>query len=242
MRPDPYKQKASRRYQAAHRSANKGDAAASGEATGAAERPPHRGGSFARRKVHDNSWRFEDGEDGAPSSTADALPDRAEAAAAREEESIREFLGYLQDEADNIATDRSAAYFQLRAEADYAGIDAYSEETWKKLARIDLDGLLAMADETPVHELLGLDSDTALPDDSAPAATDSLRAEQVARCEMPRLHAPTSSLYTKAKAAEPVPKAAASSDAARKPQPAAPAAQKTAQSVDDLEAFLDELL
>ncbi|KAJ2545020.1 hypothetical protein GGF49_000779 [Coemansia sp. RSA 1853] len=167
MRPDPYKQKASRRYQATHKSAQAKDSAPdTKEKTAVKEAPPapapaHKGGKYSRRQIHDNTWRYDDN---VPESASDVPLNSIEAAEAREEENVRDFLSYLEEKSQSFANDQSAVYFQLRAEADSVELDSYNDDTWKQLVEINWDGLLEAAASMPLRKLLDVDEDIALPD------------------------------------------------------------------------------
>ncbi|KAJ2355956.1 hypothetical protein GGF43_002374 [Coemansia sp. RSA 2618] len=165
MRPDPYKQKASRRYQATHKSVQKADAAPNSKNNDGDKEPQpapvHRGGKYSRRQLQDNAWRYEDN---APETASESPLDTVEAAEAREEDNVREFLSYLEEKSQNFASDQSAVYFQLRAEADSAELDSYNDDTWKKLVEINWDGLVDAAASMPLRRLLDVDDDVFLPE------------------------------------------------------------------------------
>ncbi|KAJ2312538.1 hypothetical protein IWW54_002033 [Coemansia sp. RSA 2705] len=179
MRPDPYKQKASRRYQAAHRDAAAKPPTPNSTVKDAPPPPEHKaGGKFSRRKIQDNAWRYEEM---SLESTEGAHLDSLEAAEAREEEYVQEFLNHLDEKTQNIGTEQSAAYFQLRAEAASADLSAYNENVWKDLTKVDWEELVDTASSTPLHKLFGVDENTPLPDgvastlvdkNDAPEATD----------------------------------------------------------------------
>ncbi|KAJ2775939.1 hypothetical protein IWQ57_000096 [Coemansia nantahalensis] len=244
MKPDPYKQKASRRYQAAHGGAPKSSplpeappalpTAPAPPALPTAPAPPAAPAAdsrkYARRRIQDNSWRF-DGGTSAPQDAAAA----AEQEVREEEENIQEFLRYLKDEAQSTAAEHSAAYFQLRTEAASTGLGAPNEDTWGRLVEVDWSSLLDMASAMPLHELLGLDSDSdtapppRVPSDTQPPPPPPPKdnrqpsASAVARTLDAAELAP--GVGTRGRAAVPV---------QPRPQPA--------PSVDAMEAFLDNLL
>ncbi|KAJ2717158.1 hypothetical protein H4R19_000102 [Coemansia spiralis] len=233
MKPDPYKQKASRKYQAAHgiapTASQRPAAPAAPAAPVAAPAVPAAADSkrYARRRIQDNSWRFHDG---APDAVG-TVPEEGEE---REEEAnIQEFLRYLKDESQSTAAEHSAAYFQLRTEATSAGLDAPNEDTWGRLVEVDWSGLLDMATAMPLHELLGLDRDCdmAPPPPSAPSDP----APPLPR-DTPQPRAPPAARTLDV--AELAPGIEARSQAAVPARPKQP----PAQSVDAMEAFLDDLL
>ncbi|KAJ2497162.1 hypothetical protein GGH96_005309 [Coemansia sp. RSA 1972] len=284
MRPDPYKQKASRRYQATHKSAQAKDSAPDIKEEIAVKEvlpaPTHKGGKYSRRQIHDNTWRYEDN---VPESTSNVPLDSIEAAEAREEENVRDLLSYLEEKSQSFANDQSAVYFQLRAEADSVELDSYNDNTWKQLVEINWDGLLDAAASMPLRKLLDVDEDTALPDgvaDTVAQSEDSVvptvlptksqpaytKVQQSVRANIPKPSAadlapgigassPNSTfISTKSVSQASVsaikpsaaPKAptfnfkpnAVPKPVAQKPRPPA----KPVQSVDELEAFLDEIL
>ncbi|PIA17606.1 hypothetical protein COEREDRAFT_91685 [Coemansia reversa NRRL 1564] len=166
MRPDPYKQKASRRHQAAHRPTQSPqnatqDGKASTTSTISTVGPPRERSKYARRKIQDNSWRFNDD----PANTSGIPTESGGAAEADDDENVRDFLDYLKEESQNIYADQSAAYFRLRSEAESANLSSYNEDTWSKLVEINWDGLLRVAAAMPLHELLGVKDDTPLPEE-----------------------------------------------------------------------------
>ncbi|KAJ2737923.1 hypothetical protein H4R23_001505 [Coemansia sp. Cherry 401B] len=170
MRPDPYKQKASRRYQAAHRDAAAKPPTPNSTVKDAPPPPEHKaGGKFSRRKIQDNAWRYEEM---SLESTEGAHLDSLEAAEAREEEYVQEFLNHLDEKTQNIGTEQSAAYFQLRAEAASADLSAYNENVWKDLTKVDWEELVDTASSTPLHKLFGVDENTPLPDGVASTLVD----------------------------------------------------------------------
>ncbi|KAJ2480189.1 hypothetical protein IWW56_002611 [Coemansia sp. RSA 2131] len=286
MRPDPYKQKASRRYQATHKSAQAKDSAPdTKEKTAVKEAPPapapaHKGGKYSRRQIHDNTWRYDDN---VPESTSDVPLNSIEAAEAREEENVRDFLSYLEEKSQSFANDQSAVYFQLRAEADSVELDSYNDDTWKQLVEINWDGLLDTAASMPLRKLLDVDEDIALPDgvaDTVEQSEDSVvptvlptmsqavytKVQQSVRANTPKPSAAdlapgigASSSNTTFISANSAPQASVStikpSTAPKAPtfkskpnavpelvtQKHRPPA-KPVQSVDELEAFLDEIL
>ncbi|KAI8326055.1 hypothetical protein GQ54DRAFT_132338 [Martensiomyces pterosporus] len=193
MRPDPHKQKNSRRYQAAQRSKKQGEAGAEAvtdsgssqpadegkESTAPAQRhhtnrsnsTSHGGPQFSRRKLEDNSWRYEDpAVDEAPEG---AILDES-ALAAQEEEDVREFLDYLKAKSDLLSTDQSAVYFQLRSETDSEELHSHGGKTWGRLVEVPWDSLLADMSKLPIHELLGIDAETELPENVADAKQGAL--------------------------------------------------------------------
>ncbi|KAJ1998486.1 hypothetical protein GGI04_004981, partial [Coemansia thaxteri] len=105
MRPDPYKQKASRRYQATHRAASPARSAASNH------------GDTTENARHS---RGKESEDDSPLETTGAIE-------AKEEEDIIDFLNYLKEESHTSSAEQSAVYFQLRTEAESAELAAYNE-------------------------------------------------------------------------------------------------------------------
>ncbi|KAJ2326824.1 hypothetical protein IWW51_002075 [Coemansia sp. RSA 2702] len=178
MRPDPYKQKASRRYQAAHRDAAAKPPTPNSTVKDAPPPPEHKaGGKFSRRKIQDNAWRYEEM---SLESTEGAHLDSLEAAEAREEEYVQEFLNHLDEKTQNIGTEQSAAYFQLRAEAASADLSAYNENVWKDLTKVDWEELVDTASSTPLHKLFGVDENTPLPDGQVAAYVEHLRKHQLA--------------------------------------------------------------
>ncbi|KAJ2304661.1 hypothetical protein IWW55_002325 [Coemansia sp. RSA 2706] len=288
MRPDPYKQKASRRYQAAHRDAAAKPPTPNSTVKDAPPPPEHKaGGKFSRRKIQDNAWRYEEM---SLESTEGAHLDSLEAAEAREEEYVQEFLNHLDEKTQNIGTEQSAAYFQLRAEAASADLSAYNENVWKDLTKVDWEELVDTASSTPLHKLFGVDENTPLPDGVASTLVDkndallqnkpaqqNIQAPPLQSKSQPGTHIASTMLSaaelapgisaanatSTPAAAKPVvvkptapPTAAAESNTVPKPPivsvaptatatASAPIAQKPskpAQSVDELEAFLDEIL
>ncbi|KAJ2829979.1 hypothetical protein IWW50_000545 [Coemansia erecta] len=278
MRPDPYKQKASRRYQATHKSVQKADAAPNSKNNDGDKEPQpapvHRGGKYSRRQLQDNAWRYEDN---APETASESPLDTVEAAEAREEDNVREFLSYLEEKSQNFASDQSAVYFQLRAEADSAELDSYNDDTWKKLVEINWDGLVDAAASMPLRRLLDVDNDVFLPEtvadtiaeqkkreparskaqtnsrasalklsaaDLAPGVGSSSPSISLAPTRpTPQPPAPPAPTAMPNVVAKPTPMAkpvlsAAPAPTAHKIQPPA----KSSQSVDELEAFLDEIL
>ncbi|KAJ1966348.1 hypothetical protein GGI12_000128 [Dipsacomyces acuminosporus] len=211
MRPDPYKQKASRRYQAAHRtsapakkpgeekgakdssstSSNDGKPAdESGESEKAStrqnwnkvHRPADNGRQFARRRLEDNSWRYEDLDATDDAAAADLDAENIEA---QEEEDVREFLDYLKAKSESLSTDQSAVYFQLRSESESSGLLAHGSKTWDRLVELPLDSLLSDMALLPIHELLDIDPATEIPQNIASDAS------QVARQQAKHPAAPT---------------------------------------------------
>ncbi|KAJ2252860.1 hypothetical protein GGH98_002849, partial [Coemansia sp. RSA 454] len=275
---------ASRRYQATHKSAQAKDSAPdTKEKTVVKEAPPaptHKGGKYSRRQIHDNTWRYEEN---VPENTSNVPLDSIEAAEAREEENVRDFLSYLEEKSQSFANDQSAVYFQLRAEADSVELDSYNDDTWKQLVEINWDGLLDAAASMPLRKLLDVDEDTALPDgvaDTVEQSEDSVvptalptklqpvytKVQQSVRTNTPKPSAAdlapgigASSPNSTFISTKSVPQASVSSIkpstapkaptfnskpnavselVAQKLRPPA----KPVQSVDELEAFLDEIL
>ncbi|KAJ1731978.1 hypothetical protein LPJ61_002267 [Coemansia biformis] len=261
MRPDPYKQKVSRRYQAARGIAPKGGARPDDKQetkpapTPAPAAEPARttasNKSYARRRIQDNSWRFQVDAD-SPDGAASGPPDGVDAAQ-EEEESIREFLRYLKDEAQSTATEHSAAYFQLRAEAESAVLDAPYEDTWGRLVEVDWNSLLDVAAAMPLHELLGIDGDTAPPAEPtcSPQPQSAMDGRLLARQEHVKPQQSTRAAGRRLDPAELAPGigardiGAAPSRQKQQPQAVAPPAGRPTtptRAVDEMEAFLDQLL
>ncbi|KAJ2799247.1 hypothetical protein H4R20_004516 [Coemansia guatemalensis] len=255
MRPDPYKQKASRRHQAAHRatqspqSANQDSKNTGGARAASTASPARERSKYARRRIQDNSWRFD--EDAA--NTAGAPADSGDAAEADDDEAVRDFLGYLKEESQNNSVDQSAAYFRLRSETESADLSAYNEDTWSKLVEINWDGLLRVAATMPLHQLLCVDDDTPIPE-----GMESMLPEESER-EMQKNRQLQAESRTAAHVADQLPSALELAPGigrnkdthTTKPGPATTAKRsdrvpalpaKTDPSVDDLEAFLDEIL
>ncbi|KAJ2076776.1 hypothetical protein H4R24_005516 [Coemansia sp. RSA 988] len=251
MRPDPYQQKASRKYQAAHRATQNPQNATrdskSSEARGPSAAGPARGRSkYSRRRVQDNSWRFDE----EIASAVDTPTGSGAVAETDDDADVRDFLDYLKEESQNISADQSAAYFRLRSEEESADLSTYNEDTWSSLVEINWDGLLGVAAAMPLHQLLGVKEDTLLPEGVASMLSEEPEREAQQTHVEPRItthvadHLPS--------ALELAPGISPSKDApATKPSPATvatrtdrvtPSPTKPDPSVDDLEAFLDEIL
>ncbi|KAJ1824440.1 hypothetical protein GGH91_000349 [Coemansia sp. RSA 2671] len=130
MRPDPHKQKASRRYQAKHKTAAPTSTQEAGPSTSLAEQ----------------------------SAIGEDYSGTGEHAEAREEEDINEFLRYLKDESQRVSTEQSAVYFQLRAEAESAELGIHNEGVWQKLLDVNWDSSLKnAATNTTLQRLLDTD-------------------------------------------------------------------------------------
>ncbi|KAJ2613259.1 hypothetical protein H4S08_002302 [Coemansia sp. RSA 1365] len=258
MRPDPYKQKASLKHQAAHRPAQSPqnatqDSKTSGASTTSTVGPPRERSKYARRKIQDNSWRFNDD----LANTSGMPTESGGAAETDDDDNIRDFLGYLKEESQNISADQSAAYFRLRSEAESDNLSSYNEDTWSKLVEINWDGLLRVA-AMPLHELLDVKDDTPLPEEMLSMLPEEPeRKEQQGR----QIHlesqtaghvgghipsalelAPGISPNKGTPTAKNDPAAAAATTTGTHADgvPALPA--KSNSSVDDLEAFLDQIL
>ncbi|KAJ2756533.1 hypothetical protein GGI19_000749, partial [Coemansia pectinata] len=139
MRPDPHKQKASRRYQAKHKTATLVSTQDAGQGISA---------ESASRTEH-NTY-------------SEDLLDTNENAEAREEEDVNEFLKYLKDESQHVSTEQSAVYFQLRTETESAELGTHNEGVWKKLLDVDWDSSLKnVTTSTTLQELLDTDHEFA---------------------------------------------------------------------------------
>ncbi|KAJ2454138.1 hypothetical protein EV183_001740 [Coemansia sp. RSA 2336] len=272
MRPDPYKQKASRRYQATHKSAQKKNTEPPPTEEKAEPKPSQHQGKYSRRKIQDNSWRYELSED------EDAPLDSLEAAEAREDEYVREFLAHL--EAKSLASNQSAAYFQLRSEAAFADLDTYNEEVWNSLLDVDWDGLVDVAASTPLRKLIDAGDNAVVPEGisntlasttraSLPSGAQQMPARQTSSPETSSFKLSAADLAPGISSNKPSSRQATAPLAGAKPEapkqqpsvtkpsvpnqrlPATTAPgsssaalkpQKSTQSVDELEAFLDEIL
>ncbi|KAJ2489381.1 hypothetical protein IWW37_004059 [Coemansia sp. RSA 2050] len=204
MRPDPHKQKASRRYQAKHKAA-----------------APASSTQEAGPSVSAEQSAFSEG-----------FLDTGENAEAREEEDINEFLKYLKDESQRVSTEQSAVYFQLRAEAESAELGTHNEGVWRKLLDVNWDGSLEnAASNTTLQQLLDTDYEFA-PVDVVREGRD-VAQKAGATIQTARVRNITRQLN----AVDLAPNAK-SPPALKQP----PVMAKSAQPVDDLEAFLDDLL
>ncbi|KAJ2784475.1 hypothetical protein H4R18_001097 [Coemansia javaensis] len=244
MRPDPYKKKASRRYQAAHPGGSGGkrgedpgpdatDAAAQPSSAGRRRAPHAAQGAttttdrrYAPRPIQSNAERH-----------AAAAASLEDSAAPDEQDAVREFLRHLEDGAQAAAAEHSAAYFRLRAEAEAESsvLGARGDGAWSQLTEVGWDRLLDAAGTLPLHELLGVDSSTPLPPEASaqpPPPEASAQPRPAAQVPVRKLDAADLAPGIAApRVAKPAPK-----------PPAAPGPAKPTQSVDDMEAFLDNLL
>ncbi|KAJ2033035.1 hypothetical protein H4S03_005923 [Coemansia sp. S3946] len=164
-----------------------------------------------------------------------------ENAEAREEEDINEFLKYLKDESQRVSTEQSAVYFQLRAEAESAELGLHNEGMWKRLLDVDWDSTLkSVTTGSTLQELLDTDHEFE-PDvevregeDPTLEGTSTIQPAQV-RGITRQLNvvelAPNAKLPALNRAGTAPPLAAKKQSNA-----------KGAQPIDDLEAFLDDLL
>ncbi|KAI9480057.1 hypothetical protein LPJ55_003336 [Coemansia sp. RSA 990] len=276
MRPDPYKQKASRRYQAAHKSAQKKNAAEQPPSTAEKAEPKasQHQGKYSHRKIQDNSWRYE------LSESDDAPLDSLEAAEAREDEYVREFLAHLEEKSQRASSNQSAAYFQLRDEAAFADLDTYNEKVWNSLLDVDWDGLVDVAASTPLRKLIGASDNAVVPEGILNTLANATRTSlpPCSQQKPARQTNPPGISSFKLNAADLAPGISSNKPAARQdapllagakpevpkqqppvtkpsvsaqhlsattapvPSSAAPKPQKSTQSVDELEAFLDEIL
>ncbi|KAJ2506097.1 hypothetical protein IWW47_001748 [Coemansia sp. RSA 2052] len=215
MRPDPHKQKASRRYQAKHR------VAANVETPGTA----------SQGKPADDSSKIENDIYG--ENTLDTNDD----AEARDEEDIREFLNYLKDESQRVTAEQSTVYFQLRAETESAELGAHSEGMWQKLLDVDWDGSLkSITTSTTLQELLDSDHEFAPTDETRQEGDIASQEDATAQPAQLRgivRHLDAVELAPNAKPATKQPAITPSSTVKK---------QEKTQPADDLEAFLDDLL
>ncbi|KAJ2865147.1 hypothetical protein GGH94_002411 [Coemansia aciculifera] len=218
MRPDPHKQKASRRYQAKHKTATLVSTQDAGQGISA---------ESASRTEH-NTY-------------SEDLLDTNENAEAREEEDVNEFLKYLKDESQHVSTEQSAVYFQLRTETESAELGTHNEGVWKKLLDVDWDSSLKnVTTSTTLQELLDTDHEFA-PDN------ELREGEDVTLEDKPAIQsAQVRSITRQLNVVELAPNA--KSPAPKQPAVVPPVAAnkqsnaKDTQPVDDLEAFLDDLL
>lgn len=218
MRPDPHKQKASRRYQAKHKIAALVSTKDAGQG---------RPADSASRTEH-NTY-------------SEDFSDTNENAEAREEEDINEFLKYLKDESQHVSTEQSAVYFQLRAEAESAELGLHNEGMWKRLLDVDWDSSLKnVTTSTTIQELLDADHEFAPDDEVREGEGVTLEDKPIIQSAQVR------GITRQLNAVELAPNA--KSPTLKQPAVAHPMASnkqsnpKGAQPADDLEAFLDDLL
>ncbi|KAJ2801021.1 hypothetical protein H4S07_005037 [Coemansia furcata] len=215
MRPDPHKQKASRRYQAKHRTA----------APVSVQEAPQ------ARSAEQNAYSEE-------------FSDTSDNAEVREEEDINEFLKYLKDESQRVSTEQSAVYFQLRAESESVELGAHNEGMWQRLLDVDWDSSLkSVVTGTTLQELLDADYEFAPTDEVResddvalevkPATQSSAQVCNITRQLNTVELAPNAKSLTPGQPAAPPPMATNRQGSA---------IIKGSQPTDDLEAFLDDLL
>lgn len=226
MRPDPYKQKASRKYQASHKEA----------ASTAKERRQQR----AKRNEEQMS-KPPQAVVNEESVNEDEFMDTREAAELREEENINEFLQYLKDESQNLSANvghhAEGAYFKLRAEAESTELGEYGKDIWGKLLEVNWDNSLAdVISSMPLSELLGVDKSIELPegcDSLAKLETKSAQSSVSSKALPVRKQMATNAELAPNSSTKPAP-------VAKVQQPSA--FNKSKPAGDNLEAFLDDIL
>ncbi|KAJ2349997.1 hypothetical protein GGH92_002393 [Coemansia sp. RSA 2673] len=164
-----------------------------------------------------------------------------ENAEAREEEDINEFLKYLKDESQRVSTEQSAVYFQLRAEAESAELGLHNEGMWKRLLDVDWDSTLkSVTTGSTLQELL--DTDHEFEPDAEVREGEDPTLEGTSTIQPAQVRGITRQLNVVELA--PNAKLPALNQAGTAPPLAAKKQSnaKGAQPIDDLEAFLDDLL
>ncbi|KAJ1796433.1 hypothetical protein LPJ59_003753 [Coemansia sp. RSA 2399] len=227
MRPDPHKQKSSRRYQAKN-----------GEHLNVrSER--HRAAAVPEQPRFDELAETQQTDD-----TAEASQQEAE-----------DFLEYLKDESTNQQQASNAAFFKLREEIDSEELDKYADGVWNQLMDVDVDllttSLAHSSRETPLNKLLGFGNGLAVefpipppPSNTKPrqdTVTAAPRQRFVAKPPLASSSATVSSasLAPNLKQTKPAPLFRAPKKQEAPPPQQPTKAQKPA---DDLEAFLDDIL
>ncbi|KAJ1667370.1 hypothetical protein EV178_001364 [Coemansia sp. RSA 1646] len=221
MRPDPHKQKASRRYQAK-----------SGESRKI--RNEHRIAAIPEQPQFDEPPGDQKTDDAVDFSQHEA----------------KEFLEYLKDESNSISSTNhqqtsNTAFFKLREEIDSEELDKYTEGIWNQLIDVDtgllVTSLAHSSHETPLNKLLGFKDDLAVefpvpPPNSNPRQNTTPQQKYATKPLTSSTTIPSTSLAPSLQT-NPAPSFKAPK---RQEPPRQPA--KVQKPADDLEAFLDDIL
>ncbi|KAI9501001.1 hypothetical protein GGI25_003077 [Coemansia spiralis] len=227
MRPDPYKQKASRRYQAKHKEPR--DFQRDNTSAAIPEKKP-------QIDEHSNNDLIDDFQQ------------------QKKEEEAQTFLEYLEEASHNTnASQQPAAFFKLRAEAESDELGKYTDSTWDRLLHVDMD-LLANSfslsvKEMPLNMLLGFENSDVAVDFPLPVADSNMNAAASGRsseaASANKLHQsqPVQNVIVNKKlvASDLAPSICAKKQQP-KPQATTQQSKQSLQAADDLEAFLDDLL
>ncbi|KAJ2558653.1 hypothetical protein EV175_000695 [Coemansia sp. RSA 1933] len=226
MRPDPHKQKASRRHQAKHGGPR-------------STRNERRAAAVPEQPQFENLDDIQQNDDAVDSS----------------QKETQEFLEYLKEESVvNHQQSSNDAFFKLREEIVSEELDKYADDIWKQLLDVDMDllatSLAHSSQETPLNKLLGFDDDLAMEFPIPPPSKAKFRQDTATTIPQQKhtakpltILALTAAMSSSSLA--PGLKKAKPSNQSRAPkmhdpprQPAKP--QKPAD--DDLEAFLDDII
>ncbi|KAJ2664039.1 hypothetical protein IWW48_001051 [Coemansia sp. RSA 1200] len=249
MRPDSYKQKASRRYQVKHGDHNRN--ATSQRKTTAVPEQPH---IAEYTDIQHQQQHTEDG------SSADV-------AANTSKQEADDFLNYLKEGSQSITgsipqqSSNTGVFFKLREEIESEGLGRYADAIWDRLLDVDVDRLAASlahsVKETPLNAVLGFKDDLAaefpVPAPSISVSTKSSSKQDSKASPLSPIHKQTTALAPMAltavssaclapglkQQAKPTPTSGAPKNQANpQQQPKKP----NAPPADDLEAFLDDIL
>ncbi|KAJ1730915.1 hypothetical protein LPJ72_004229 [Coemansia sp. Benny D160-2] len=253
MRPDAYKQKASRRYQAKHGDQNRN--ATNQRKTTAVPEQPHIGEytDIQHRQQHTGD---DSGADAGANADIDASKQEAD-----------DFLNYLKEGSLSTAgslsqqSSNTGVFFKLREEIESEDLGKYADAIWDRLVDIDVDrlaeSLAHSVKETPLNAVLGFKDDLAaefpVPAPSVGASARSGSNQDSSVSSIPPIHkqttAPAPIALTAVSSAclapglkqqaKPAPTSGAPKNQANpRQQPKRP----NAPPADDLEAFLDDIL
>ncbi|KAJ2399258.1 hypothetical protein GGI23_002764 [Coemansia sp. RSA 2559] len=226
MRPDPHKQKASRRYQA-----KKGEhlnvKSERHRATAVPEQPQF--GELAEDQQTDNTAEIS-------------------------QQEAADFLEYLKDESTNQQKTSNAAFFKLQEEIDSEELGKYADGVWNQLMDVDVDLLTTSiahsSHETPLNKLLGFDNDLAVEFPIPPPPSNTKPRQGTTAPTAPRqkfVAKPLASSSAAVSSASLAPslkqtKPAPLSRAPKKQEAPPQQPTKAQKPADDLEAFLDDIL
>ncbi|KAJ2524446.1 hypothetical protein GGI11_000815 [Coemansia sp. RSA 2049] len=253
MRPDAYKQKASRRYQAKHGDHNRN--ATNQRKTTAVPEQPHvdEYTDIQHRQQHIGD---DSGAGAGVNADIDASKQEADA-----------FLNYLKEGSQSTAgslsqqSSNTGVFFKLREEIESEDLGKYADAIWDRLLDIDVDrlaeSLARSVKETPLNAVLGFKDDLAA---EFPVPAPSVGASARSSSNQDSSVSSISPIYKQTTAPAPIALTAVSSACLApglkqqvKPAPTSRAPKDQANPrqqpkrpnappADDLEAFLDDIL